>query len=218
MDRNSQITDKLNPSPLSSRRGFTLIEMAFVLVIVGILVSLGAQLLPMLVKQNKLKDDRALVEQAKNALIGYALATGRLPFASTNVNGSEIANRLNGYLPWSTIGVTGMDAYQKTLFYCVDSHLTAAGSVTKAVIGPLIATPPPANQNLYSCLGAVRVAFVVISSGENRRVDSPNDKNNNGIIDPADLNTFACPYASITSNYDDILQDESLSDLNFRAP
>ena len=61
---------------LSSRRGFTLVEIAFVLVLVGILVGFGVQMLPMLVKQNKLKEDRAFVKQTRTAIIGYALATG----------------------------------------------------------------------------------------------------------------------------------------------
>ena len=58
-----------------SQKGFTLIEMAFVLVIVGILVGLGAQLLPMLVKQNKFKDDTMFDKEVTTAIIGYALTT-----------------------------------------------------------------------------------------------------------------------------------------------
>jgi prepilin-type N-terminal cleavage/methylation domain-containing protein len=204
-----------------SRKGFTLIEIAFVLVLIGILAGFGAQMLPMLVKQNKLKDDRALVKEAKNAIIGYALATGRLPYASISTNGLPTAGRLNGYLPWSTLGISSKDAYQTTLFYAVDLHLTTAGSVTKAVLNPLIATPPPAGQNLYTDFpapGAIRVAFVVISAGENRRVDSRNDKNGNGILDTNDSNLFESPSTLITSNYDDIVEAESLTSLAFLAP
>ena len=82
---NQDLASKRNivfPAQSSSRKGFTLIELAFVLVIVGLLLGLGAQLIPMLVTQNKLSDDRTRVKEAKTALIGYALATGRLPFAS----------------------------------------------------------------------------------------------------------------------------------------
>lgn len=205
---------------LTSRanRGFTLIEVAFVLVIIGLLLGLGAQLLPMLVKQNKLKEDRQLVQEAKTALIGYALATGRLPYAGAGTNGLETTNRLNGYLPWSTIGFKSMDAYQTPLFYAVDFHLTASGSVTRTVIGPLIQTPPVQSDNLYSDNGYVRVAFIVISAGVNRRVDPPNDKNGNGIVDSNDGNTFAAPSAPMTSSYDDILDSESMSLLNGIAP
>ncbi len=212
---NQDLASKRNivfPAQSSSRKGFTLIELAFVLVIVGLLLGLGAQLIPMLVTQNKLSDDRTRVKEAKTALIGYALATGRLPFASLSTNGLETPNQYNGYLPWSTIGITGVDAFQTTLFYAVDFNLTTAGSVTQTVIGKLISdTPPlPPNQKLYSDLGAVRVAFVVISAGQNRILNNP-PNNING-------NTFAAPSAPVTSNYDDILESESLSLLNGIAP
>jgi prepilin-type N-terminal cleavage/methylation domain-containing protein len=204
-----------------SRKGFTLIEIAFVLVLIGILAGFGAQMIPMLVKQSKLKDDRAMVKEAKNAIIGYAVATGRLPYASLSTNGIPTAGRLNGYLPWSTLGINSKDVYQKTLFYAVDKNLIPAGSVTKAVLNPLIATPPLPVDNLYTDFpapGAIRVAFVVISSGENRRVDSRNDKNGNGIIDPSDGNLFESSSTPITSTYDDILEAESMTHLAFLAP
>ncbi len=208
---------------LLSRKGFTLLEMAVVLVVLGLLVGLGAQMLPMLVKQNRLTEDRALVKEAKNAIIGYALATGRLPYASADANGLPTTGRLNGYLPWSTLGIRSKDAYQTTLSYAVDVHLTVAGSVTKAVLNPLIATPPPSNQSLYTDFpGSVRVAFVVISAGANRRIDPRNDKNGNsaagGSIDTGDGNVFESPSTTISSNYDDVLEAESMTSLAFLAP
>jgi prepilin-type N-terminal cleavage/methylation domain-containing protein len=205
-----------------SRKGFTLIEIAFVLVLIGILVGFGAQMLPMLVKQNRLKEDRELVKEAKNAIIAYAVATGNLPYASNNANGLPTPGLLNGRLPWSTLGIRSKDAYQTTLSYAVDMHLVAAGSITKAVLNPLIATPPPANQNLYTDFpGSVRVAFVVISAGENRKIDVRNDKNGNGTIgyiDAGDGNVFESPSTIITSTYDDIVEAESLTSLAFLAP
>jgi prepilin-type N-terminal cleavage/methylation domain-containing protein len=200
-----------------SQKGFTLIEMAFVLVIVGILVGLGAQLLPMLVKQNKLKDDRMFVKEVRTAIIGYALATGRLPYASANINGSETTNRLNGYLPWVTLGINGKNPYQNTLFYSVESHLTITTPATfKTTINQLInGTPAP---DLFCDNGNMKVAFVVFSGGENRRPDSPNDDNGDRLITNGDDNQFASPSALISSNYDDILETVSLSYLHGLLP
>jgi prepilin-type N-terminal cleavage/methylation domain-containing protein len=193
-----------------SQKGFTLIEMALVLVIVGILIGLGAQLLPMLVKQNKLKDDRIFVKEARTAIIGYALATGRLPFASANINGSETTNRLNGYMPWVTLGITGKDTYQATLFYSVESHLTTTTPANfKTTIGQLInGTTTP---DLFCDNGNLKVAFVVLSAGENRRADPPNDDTGDGLITNSDNNQFASPSALMTSNYDDVLETASLT-------
>ena len=75
------------------RNGFTLIEMAIVLAIVGILLSMGVELLPMIVKHGKLGENRTAVKDAKAAIIGYALAKGRLPWADTNGDGTENNNR-----------------------------------------------------------------------------------------------------------------------------
>jgi prepilin-type N-terminal cleavage/methylation domain-containing protein len=202
----------------SSRSGFTLIEMAFVLVIVGLLLGLGTQLLPMLVKQNKLKDDKMMVKETKTAIIGYALATGRLPYASANINGAETAGRLNGYLPWATLGIVGKDAYLTTLFYAVDSHLSNTTSVAqfKQRLSDLInGTLTP---DLFCDSGNLRVAFVVISAGENLRADPPNDDNNNRIIDIFDNNQFASPTATPTATYDDILETASLTYLHGLFP
>jgi prepilin-type N-terminal cleavage/methylation domain-containing protein len=200
-----------------SRKGFTLIEMAFVLVIVGILVGLGAQLLPMLVKQNKLKDDRMFVKEVRTAIIGYALATGRLPFASANINGAETTNRLNGYLPWVTLGINGKDPYQTTLFYSVESHLTSTTPATlKTTVGQLInGTTAP---DLFCDNGNMKVAFVVLSGGENLRANTPNDDNGDGRITNSDNNQFASPSALINSTYDDILETVSLTYLNGLLP
>jgi len=196
---------------LKDRRGFTLIELAFVLVIVGLLIGMGAELLPMLVKQNKLKESRAMVKEAKTAIVGYALATGRLPYASSNEDGSESSGRLNGYLPYATLGISGSDAYGSTLFYAIDPYLavTATTQEFKTHLNELISGGH--SPDLFCDSGNILAAFVVLSSGYNGEADSPNDDNNNGRVDTVDNNTFEQPGAPQTDTYDDILEAASLS-------
>ena len=72
------------PTPtrlLFNRSGFTLIEMAIVIVIVGIIISTIAGVLPSLIGSNKLKQARALLGRADHSVRGFALANNRLPWA-----------------------------------------------------------------------------------------------------------------------------------------
>ena len=193
----------------SLRRGFTLIELAFVLVIIGLIISAGAVLLPMLVNQSKFKQNQIFVNDAKASIIGYVIATGKLPYASNNVNGVATDGLLTGYLPWATLGIPGNDAYMNTMVYAVESHLTSTTPTTiKTILTGLINnTPPPdlsCNPN-----GNLKVAFVVLSKGENRQLDPPNSMTGN---------LFSDPYAAPTPVNDDILAVEPLTKLMTDLP
>ncbi len=104
--------------------GFTLVEMAVVLVIValmlgGLLVPLSAQM-----EQRNLVTSQRDLETAREALIGYALAHGRLPCPATAASnglekfdtaaGGNATNGIcegffNGFLPAATLGVQPVD-------------------------------------------------------------------------------------------------------------
>ena len=68
------------------RRGFTLIELAIALVIIGILMGIGAGLIGSLVKSEKMRKTRSVVEAAKEAIKGYAVSHRVLPNESTFKN------------------------------------------------------------------------------------------------------------------------------------
>lgn len=104
-------------------RGFTLIEMAVVLLVVTLL--LGGLLVPLStqIEQRKISETQKLLEEAKEALIGFALANGRLPCpASANSNGQEsfaagssavngnCSNFFDGFLPAATLGFNPVDS------------------------------------------------------------------------------------------------------------
>ena len=101
--------------------GFTLVEMAIVLVIIGLL--LGGMLMPLSAQmdQRRVSETQKALDEIKNALIGFAVMNGRLPCPTTtadpaNANyGVEDATcpitAVNGYLPWKTLGVAEIDAW-----------------------------------------------------------------------------------------------------------
>jgi len=103
-------------------QGFTLVELAIVLMIVGVLI--GGLMVPLSAQldiRNRAETDRTLAD-AREALLGYAAANGRLPCpASATSNGQEAfvaggsaangncADFYGGFLPAVTLGITPTD-------------------------------------------------------------------------------------------------------------
>lgn len=105
-------------------QGYTLVEMAVVLVIValmlgGLFVPLSAQM-----DQRNFVETQRSLETARDALIGYALAHGRLPCPATTASngiekfdtaaGGNATNGIcesffNGFLPAATLGTYPVD-------------------------------------------------------------------------------------------------------------
>lgn len=110
-----------NRQILACEEGFSLIEIAVALFILTIL--LGVSLIPLTtqVEQRKVGETRKALEEIREALIGFAIANGRLPCPDTDTDpvatgfGEEEAScpapAAEGYLPWKTLGVARMDAF-----------------------------------------------------------------------------------------------------------
>jgi prepilin-type N-terminal cleavage/methylation domain-containing protein len=86
---------------LATRHGFTLIEMAIVMVIVGILAGGGAFVMGMLTERKARNESIDYLHQAREALLSHASTQGVLPWADTDQDGTGTA-RLPGGSPTST--------------------------------------------------------------------------------------------------------------------
>ena len=128
---------------MQQNRGFSLIEMAFVLVIITLL--LGGLLVPFAtqVEQRRIAETQKAMEEIKEALIGYALShssTGTpsqpylpcpdttatpVPGGGTANDGQEDRNGTacavtEGNLPWVNLGVSPSDAWGNRFHYRVE--------------------------------------------------------------------------------------------------
>lgn len=105
----------------SCHSGFTLVEMAVVLVIVGLM--LGGLMIPLSAQldQQRFYETRKNLDEIKEALMGFAVIHGRFPCPATQSDpavagyGEEDANctapAAEGYLPWKTLGLREIDSW-----------------------------------------------------------------------------------------------------------
>lgn len=123
----------------SSVSGFTLVELAIVLLILGLL--LGGLVVPLVTQVNvrKVEETRKSMREIVEALYGYASSNGRLPCPATVASkgielrrnaGDAVADGCSGgyvgLLPWATLGIAEADAWGRHFRYRVTNEFTRA--------------------------------------------------------------------------------------------
>ena len=75
---------------MRQQRGFTLVELAISMVILGLVLTGFALALSQQVQQRQLTDTRTALQQANDAIVAFVVANGRLPCpAVVGSNGQE---------------------------------------------------------------------------------------------------------------------------------
>lgn len=160
---------------LNRSRGFTLVELAIVLVIVGLLIA--AFITPFMVQRELQgrRETQALLNESKEALTGYAVANGYLPcpdvkaipngIESRNAGGACVSDE--GVLPWNTLGIEPVDAWQhyfRYRAYSTFSNSSALFTISNATIASGISIDGE-NGSLVSTNSSP--VAVVLSHGSN---------------------------------------------------
>ncbi len=166
-------------------RGFTLVELAMVLMIVGLL--LGGLIVPLSaqMEQRRATETQKTLEEIKEALTGYAVINGQLPCPAdpatpTGSAGAGIANCAftSGVLPWATLGTIEMDGWGNRFTYRVDANYTDAVGTTfncAPVVTPSQSSFALCTTGSFTVLSAaaggtnvaIQVPAIVISHGKN---------------------------------------------------
>ncbi len=186
----------------SDRHGFTLIEIAIVLIIIGILLGIGVALMGPLTKQAQFKRSRERVRACKEAIIGFVAASGELP---TQAEFQNICNE--------------KDAWGRSLVYIPDDSTVLYDGNNDRVDLTSISTccasiPSDMAVNDMAHTGGTNnykteVAFIVLSTGENRT--------QNGSLQTGQ-SVNGTTYALYTineysNNYDDIVEYVTIYEL-----
>lgn len=161
--------------------GFTLIELAIALVIVGLLLGLLTPALGARIEQQRIAETRQVLGEAHEALLGFAIANGRLPRpAASFADGNETAAACGsdaactGFIPWQTLGVRRSDGWLKLIRYSVTPALANGTFALNASGSKKIQSRDEAGALIYlvgsasACSTASPcAAAVVYSAGKN---------------------------------------------------
>jgi prepilin-type N-terminal cleavage/methylation domain-containing protein len=173
---NTCLNTTMHGRPAHRPHGFTLVEIAIVLVVVGLLI--GGLITPLStqLEQRRTTDTQRAMDDARDALIGFSVRNGYLPCpAISAANGLEdrtgercTNERRTGFLPWATLGMPKLDSWGHLYFYSVtpefaDSALPFQLSTPRDIT---VATRDAAG-NLVAATAPNDIPAVILSVGKN---------------------------------------------------
>lgn len=179
----------------SKNQGLTLVEVAIVLVILGLLIGLGASLIGPLTKRAKLQESRDIVKQAKESFLGYAVKTGYLPQEGTYDDSTPVQ-------AFQDVGTKGRDALGKPLRYIAANEIEGN---SKNICGVNSTTLTVTDRGTVHS----NIAFIIISGGENYNIQTENTIYETGTPNIDDFTSDI----NRREDYDDIIAYVSLNEI-----
>lgn len=90
---------------MRSGRGYSLLELALVVVVAGAAVTVGATVFQQRTESSRAVTHASLVNAADEALLGFVHGRHRLPCPASSEAGVEDCTTTVGFLPWRTLGM-----------------------------------------------------------------------------------------------------------------
>lgn len=178
--------------------GFTLIELAMVIFIVGLLLSSLLSPLSTRLEQQERNETRSHMEEIRQVLYGFVLRNHQLPCPDCSVNTADCTGFTGndgrqdvltggicateiGNLPWADLGVRGADAWGNNFTYRVAGDFADSPNVTTMTRGCSATSLITAEVSFSLCsignitvnddsgmLIAENIPAIIISHGRNR--------------------------------------------------
>lgn len=157
----------------TDQQGFTLIEIAVVMVIIGLLAGGGIPLMRSLTERKARNEAIAYLKDVRMTLMGFVEKNGRLPWADSDGDGVENSGTAAGALPYWTLQTPPKDAYSRNLRYAINANLATNRSATCAALRTGLGGAPLV-VDADGSPAPLPVAAVLVSAGP---MDADNDGN-----------------------------------------
>jgi prepilin-type N-terminal cleavage/methylation domain-containing protein len=169
---------------LPSEAGFSLIELSLVMVILALLV--GPVLIPLQQQRTELtvRATEKQLEEAREALIGYALLMGHLPCpdyqsdpnqADYGLAASDCSHPSSeGWFPFRSLGLVGNDVGFGRIFYRVDPAFAGTQPITANTSFSEAALSIYDQQSRKLTSDVERPVAILFSAGPNMELDGEN--------------------------------------------
>lgn len=160
------------------KSGFTLVEIAIVLVIVGLLISAFLTPLAAQLEQSRNAEVRRDLAEIKEALLGFAVINGQLPCPDNNGDGvddgcpnTNATATTGGNVPWVTLNTKQLDPWGRRYQYQVNNAFSAAFILTTTGSGA--GSIRVCTTSVCGATEANNVPLVIFSIGQNGGVLPP---------------------------------------------
>lgn len=220
--------------------GFTLIEMAIVVVIAGIVMSIAATVLPSLIRSSNVKKAQAILEKVDYVLQGYVAANGQLPCPDVDSVGNVGFGSENrtpgatppaddtcaadvGTLPFVTLGLSsGNDIWQNPIRYGVYQDLIrttqtglCAPSPCTLCLSDFINNPDNTWLSTNDGTNVTNMGYVIASGGAKDMDAAGGFFDGRNATAPTN-SQFETPDRITSPTYDDLLRTGALTYLQGR--
>ncbi len=199
---------------IKMQQGFTLVEMAIVMLILGLL--LGGLLMPLSEQVNykRYSETEQILKEVREAMMGFALTQQRLPCPDTTGNGVEnhpcITPNVEGAVPWVTLGVGRSDAWQRPIRYRVDADFVSSSIPDPADTTSGLTVTEQDGTALTAVNPDAPVA-IIFSCGEDGLANDSNDSDGANVPNCSNLGSADALYIQDVPNddpansFDDVL-------------
>jgi prepilin-type N-terminal cleavage/methylation domain-containing protein len=186
MKRRGDISGSSRSDLRTASSGFTMIELAVVILVLGILVSMGTGMIGPLIQRMKAAETKESLNAIMESMTAFAMTNGRLPNAAQFPAMTRSSN----------------DSWGKSIQYRFDNNLTTSASAicNATTTGITVIKGPTTYSN---------VAFLILSGGPNYN----NQTAAGGSVTPVTITTYDPGTANVDSYAGDFNRPEEYDDI-----